>query len=289
VSTPDALETLTAADLDADPTAAERAVLATDPAFAAAVERVGETAAERIRARRSALIAGLRTDEAALSAAARVRIPWFRQVGFVLACLTSAGAFAVFFSRADLDPDVGIPVAMLLIAASAVCGALSVLPARRSSPPPAQLALGAWVFAALATIAAVFGGYLVFEFRPQLAPWVIVGAAGAAADILLAVAAWWARRGVAPEPRRAGSDGSDWGAELRETVARERAAATADVRRLADEMGPRRRAELERARTSAVAALESRGLHPAVAELPGQGVVARAVDRAAAAVGVRDA
>lgn len=285
----DRLAAMDPAALAADPTLAERAVLAGAPAYLARVDELAARSADRIRERRSAMIQGLRDDAATAAQAPRPRMPWFRTLAVLLTYLAAGTAFALFFSRADIDLEVAAPVAMGFAAASALCYVGASLPVRRSSPPPAAVAFCGWVAAALIVAPLGFASFLVLRFEPSLVPWLVVGAAALILIILLAAWCAWARRGLAPEPRprRADQDGDAFTAELASSVAEERNASARAVRDLYAALPEDERAALAAGRSAAVSALAARGIDTPLGDPLGSGVVSSAVDRAARAVGVR--
>ena len=96
-----------------DPTAIERMALVVVPEHATRVEAIGAARAETVRGLRKRFVAELREIDPV--AAAAVSTPWPRKLALLLAAITAASAFALYFSRAELDIEAVIPIAVMLV------------------------------------------------------------------------------------------------------------------------------------------------------------------------------
>lgn len=286
VSARERAQAVDAAELAADPAVVERAVVDAVPAYRRRVDAIAGESVHRIQVERQVLLHQLRTEEVAKAPHARQTGP--RWAALLLAYLTAAAAFVLYFSRADFGVEEITPVAMGAAAASGLLYALACLPVRRSRPPGAAVAFAGWVLTALNGAAVGFGAYLVLRFEPQLVPWILLGAAGLPLTVALAGWCAWARRGLPPEaPLPSDLEGTQWSALLAEKVAEVQRTAAESLRGAYAALPLGDRAALDAERAAAVGVLASRGLDAGVGEPVGAGVVAQAIDAAARSVGVR--
>ncbi|WP_022889711.1 hypothetical protein [Agromyces italicus] len=83
-------------------------------------------------------------------AAAAATMPWPKKLSLLVSVLAAASAFALYFSRAQLDIEAVIPLAAVLVIVAALLYAVAVLPVRRELPPPPNTVVGGWIPAGLA-------------------------------------------------------------------------------------------------------------------------------------------
>lgn len=272
----DPTATVTAAEL-------ERAALERIPGHVARLDEIVASAAAKMRGRRDELIEGMRAGARERAP----RVPWWRSLALIVSVLSAAGAFALYFSRADLD-DVPLPlIAMPLLVLAAVAYAVSALPIRRVAPPPSGVAFTGWVITGLGAATVIFSGYLVARFEPEFTGWLVVGIGSVGILAVLTIASWWARRGMTPaDPGRA--EGGAWVEDLRRTAVGAYEDAMGQAAGLFAELTPADRAGVEADMASAREALSATGRDvPAFSSAPGGAVVRSDLESVAISVGVR--
>jgi hypothetical protein len=252
----------------------DRRAVAAAPEYAAVVTRtVAETVAA-IRAARASGIVALADEDP--GAAAHVGMSGWRKAAYYAGVVAAITAFALYFSRADLDPVAALPWAAALIAACAVLMALALLPVRRTAPPTTGVAAVAWTTTVLSgaalLMAPAIGGVTASTSVAYL-----IGLAGCASLLALAVGTTWAALRVPP-------------AERARTVERIRSfpgdvadSARESVRRAVEELGaawastdPDVRARVESDLAGAYRVLDERGVAPTERHtLPGALVLTR--------------
>lgn len=275
----------TDAGLRRDPTAIERMALAAAPEYAARVDSIGSAHADRIGGLRKRLVAELREVDPV--AAAAVTTPWPRKLALLVSALTAASAFALYFSRAQLDIEAVIPIAVTLVVVSAVLYALAVLPIRRGRPPEANVVFGGWFLVAL-TGATVFVIGRLIAAGASGAGWFAVGVGAVVVTLVVAVVATVARNRV-PRSERTATDAraNELAGRLRDAVLAEREAALHEVEESFAGLDAVGREAVVAELDAAHAELDRRGIrHTSAPAVPGTGVVADRVRIAALGVGV---
>jgi hypothetical protein len=261
----------------------DRRALAGAPDYAALVTRtVADTVAE-IRAARAAGLAALADEDP--SAAAHVGMSGRRKAAYFAGVFAACGAFALYFSRADLDAESALPWAAALIVACAVLMGLALLPIRRSAPPSTGVAAVTWATAALTGAALVMaqaiGGVTAATSAAHL-----VGLVGCAALLVLAAWTTWAALSVAPAARartvrRIDAFPDEVAESARESVRR----ATGALRTAWTSTDPDLRARVESDLAAAYRVLDERGVAPTERHvLPGALVLSRTAVAAAPAL-----
>lgn len=252
----------------------DRRAVAGAPEYAAVVTRtVAETVAA-IRAARAAGIVAL--SDVDPGAAAHVGMSGRRKAAYYAGVLAAITAFALYFSRADLDPVAALPWAGALIAACAVLMSLALLPIRRTAPPTTGVAAVAWVTTVLSgaalLMAPAIGGVTASTSVAYL-----IGLAGCASLLALAVATTWAALRVSPAERartvrRIESFPGDVADSARESVRR----AVEDLGAAWASTDPDVRARVESDLAGAYRVLDERGIAPTERHaLPGALVLTR--------------
>jgi hypothetical protein len=257
--------------------------IAVAPDYAALVTRTVDETVAAIRATRDAGLAALAGEDP--TAAAHVGMSGSRKAAFFAGVIAAAGAFALQFSRADLDPEAALPWAAGLIGACAVLMGLALLPIRRSAPPTTGIAAVTWAVSVLAGAALVMapaiGGVTAVTSGAYL-----VGLAGCAA--LLGLAAWATRAALRVAPaarartvRRIDAFPDEVAESARESVRR----AVDGLRTAWTSTAPDLRARVESDLAAAYGVLDERGIAPTERHtLPGALVLARTAVAAAPAL-----
>lgn len=252
----------------------DRRALAAAPDYAAVVTRTVADTVAAIRAAHAAGIVALADEDP--GAAAHVGMSGRRKAAHYAGLLAAATAFALYFSRADLDPVAALPWAAALIVASALLMALALLPVRRAAPPTTGVAAVAWTTTVLSgaalLMASAIGGVTAATSVAY-----VVGLAGCASLVALAVATTWAALRVPPAERartvgRIASFPGDVADTGRESVR----GAVEELRTAWAATDPDVRARVESDLAEAYRVLDERGVAPTERHtLPGALVLAR--------------
>jgi hypothetical protein len=252
----------------------DRRAVAAAPEYAAVVTRtVAETVAA-IRAARADGIVALADEDP--GAAAHVGMSGRRKAAYYAGVLAAATAFALYFSRADLDPVAALPWAAALIAACAVLMAIALLPIRRSAPPTTGVAAVAWTTTVLSgaalLMAPAIGGVTASTSVAYL-----IGLAGCASLLALAVGVTWGALRVPPVERaRTVRRIESFPGEVADSAREPVRLAVEDLRTAWASTDPVVRARVESDLAEAYRVLDDRGVAPTERHtLPGALVLAR--------------
>lgn len=279
MSAADFAAVVTEAGLRGDPAGLERRALQSAPDYARRVEEIAARRADRVRGTRSRLVEELRRVDPV--AAARATTPWPRTLALLGAALSAAAAFALYFSRADLDVEAVIPIAGTLVAVAAALYAAAALPLRREHPPAPSLVVGGWILAGLtgATTAAVVQ---LVGLGAEGGAWVAIAAASVLVIAAIAAAGQVIRARIPAEERDASDTrGEEHPERVREAVLAERTAGFDEVRASFADLPESERAALEAELGAAYSELERRGLAHTSGSVPGFVAVAEAIRFAA--------
>ncbi|QTX05501.1 hypothetical protein [Agromyces archimandritae] len=265
----------------------DRRVVQAVPAYEAAVDRILAGLGVRVRAARAERLAALAAEDPA--AALVVDRPLWRMVAAIVGTLAAAGAFALYFSRADFTAGAILPLAVGFLAVALLATGGGVLPLRRSNPPASGSLFLAWAAALLggATAAGATASGGGAAGAGLVALWALAGAL-----CLLALGAQLAHSTEPSAARRARADRvAAYRADLRAEADAAIADAAAAVASAHDALGEQERQWLAGEQAEAHAVLERRGLLPAGAAVPTPGLVLadRTAAALAASIGVRDA
>lgn len=261
----------------------DRRAVAAAPEYAALVARaVAETVAA-IRAARAAGLAELSDEDPA--AAAHVGMSGRRKVAYYAGVIAACSAFALYFSRADLDPESALPWAAGLIVACAVLMGLALLPIRRTAPPTTGVAAVTWA-AVVLTGAALAMAPAIGGVTPATSAAHLAGLAGCAALIVLAAWTTWAALRVAPTERaRTARRIEAFPDDVAESARGSVRLAVDELRAAWASADPDVRARVEADLAAAYRVLDERGIAPAERHaLPGALVLARTAVAAAPAL-----
>lgn len=271
--------------LRSNPLAIENAVIGTDPEYAAIIGRLAADNSAAVADLRRSEIARLReTDPTAARDLVRSARP---PIFVILSTLATAGGFAIYFSRADLDLEVFTPVSMGFLASGALFFAVAMLPAGRDNPPITGAAGTGVLLSLLSGITTGFGWYVAASARFDTLPWLTLGVASTVAMLLtVVVVAWASRRVPISDPAERKARIAMFPEELRSAVASRSVAAQEAVRAAHSARPESARAEMTAAAREAADALQERGLDHRFSDPPGTAVVQHAVRRAAAQIGV---
>jgi hypothetical protein len=287
MSAADLARTITPHALQTAPDAVERAALDAAPAYAARVDEIGRSHGDRLAGARTRRLEELRTAD---PAAARALAPtWRAWLGLLGAYIAAAAGFALYFSRAQLDVVDITPIAMGLVVLTALLYLFAALPLARTAPPAANISFGGWILTVLTGASVGYAAYAVLRFAPEATGWLLVGGAGVAVILALAVGAAVVR-GSVPADRRAATDArvAEFPAALREDAQTQLDEAVAAVRAAYDAQPEQTRTAIERDLAAASDLLRERGLTFAPAEPPGARIVRKELAVVAMGIGVRD-
>lgn len=283
----DLARTIAPHQLDADPTIIERTAVERAPAYAARLAEIAREHGDRLAGVRERLMAALRETD---PLAARTLSPsWRVWLSLLGAYIGAAAGFALYFSRAQLDIVDITPAAMGLAALTAVLYLLAAAPIRRSTPPPANVAIGGWIVAVLTGASVAYAAYAVLRFAPEAVAWLFLGAGAVLLIVVVAVAAALVRGSIPLEQRTATQTRvAEFSGRLREAAEQQTRDAQQAVRDAFAAQSPPVRAAIETDLAEASAVLRERGLAYEPPALPGWATVGRELDVVAMGIGVRD-
>ncbi|MFF2494444.1 hypothetical protein [Agromyces sp. NPDC058064] len=270
--------------LERDPDAVERVLVGEAPAYAARLAEIADAVDRDARLVKPRLLDELRTSSSEVSQdAARTLAPMRGRTvaGMLVAVLAEAGAFAFFFSRADLDPGAVLPAAMVLLAVAAAGLAFAVLPVRVTAPPSAGVAFTGWVLAVLGGMTMLPTVRFTTTVDASAAGWLWLGGAATTVTLAIAISCAIARRRL-PRARESEALVAGFPDRVRGGLLALRARAAEEAASAYAALDPDQRASLERGQRAARAELERRGIRlPAAPAPPGCGIAAAGVAAAA--------